>query len=419
MREISLTHFIETDPVVTSDRRWPCNREDKGPDPYFAMFPECRNDPRRNDFGSVTNHPSTTAQGGGLFPVLLLLDDGRLCCSTRTGSAHSADASSEISLSFSDDRGKTWSDYDIAVKSRPEDNLDYRNQSLGESNKGHLVLAYGTIGGGEETDSAGTNRNMEAIRSADGGRSWSRPTPIELPPDTWLNPHGQMRRLSDGTLVFNARGGYLPEITHRNPGLPDRLSYMYRSNDDGQTWLTHDGIADDASETGFDLIDEQHWIGYVRQNDRPNRIAYSDNGGMSWDRWEESTAAGHVPSDRSYEHAGSWRLVNGKLNKPSPGSVSVLANGNVLITYGHRAYPFGVRAIVSRDGGKTFDIDTEYILSDTAYCWDCGYPSTVCFEDGEIVTTAYTIADIEHPEWGTCGMAYRYHQDDLDSSLAT
>ena len=409
--ETSLIDAIETVPVVTSDGRWPCNREERGPDHYFAMFPECRDDPRRNDFGSATRLPPTEGRGGGLFPVLLHLDDGRLCCALRTGSAHSADASSEISLTFSSDRGRTWSDYSVVVKGRPQDGLDYRNQSLGQAIDGQLVLAYGTIGGSSDVDSGGDNRRMEAIRSQDDGRTWSDPVPIELPPRTWLNPHGQMRRLSNGTLVFNARGGYLPDVLRENPGLPDRLSFMFRSSDKGLTWTTGKGIADDASETGFDCHDDAHWVGYVRQNDRPNRLAWSDDGGLTWGRWSEATPAGFEPTDEAYEHAGSWRLVNGKFNKPSPGSVTIMPNDNVLITYGYRAYPFGVRAIVSRDGGRSFDIQNEYVISDTAYCWDCGYPSTVCFEDGEIVTLAYTIQDIDHPEWGTCCLAYRYHLD--------
>ena len=33
-----------------------------------------------------------------------------------------------------------------------------------------------------------------------------------------------------------------------------------------------------------------------------------------------------------------------------------------------------------------FDANREYIISDTAFHLDCGYPSTVCFEDGNIVT---------------------------------
>jgi len=75
VQEISLKDVIETCPVVTTDRRWPCNREEKGSEPYFTIFPECRNDPKRSDFGCVTDLPSPSAKGGGFFPVLLLLND--------------------------------------------------------------------------------------------------------------------------------------------------------------------------------------------------------------------------------------------------------------------------------------------------------------------------------------------------------
>ena len=42
---------------------------------------------------------------------------------------------------------------------------------------------------------------------------------------------------------------------------------------------------------------------------------------------------------------------------------------------------------------------------------DCGYPSTVCLADGTIVTLAYTVFDLDHPDWGTCCIAYRYPQE--------
>lgn len=92
------------------------------------------------------------------------------------------------------------------------------------------------------------------------------------------------------------------------------------------------------------------WWQRALYNHRPNRIAYSYDGGFTWNRWEESTAGG--VSER--QHSGNWRLVNGRRNKASPGSVAVLPDGKVLITYGYRAYPFGVRAILSHDGGETF-----------------------------------------------------------------
>ena len=423
LKELSIINKLATWPVLTTGARWPSLREDKGPEPYFTMFPEVRDDPDRNDFGSVTEYPPPFARGGGLFPVLALLDDGRLCCAFRTGATHRL-CPSEISLSFSADRGTSWSDYRVAVRGDADREIDVRNPTLGKSADGHLVLGYGIVEGFAPND-VGVEEHkrwMEMIRSDDDGNTWSEPVKVPAPAGTTLSPHGQMRTLADGTLVFNARGSHELRKYAEDPGLPVRISYLYRSHDGGLTWDEPTAIGDGASETGFVALDDTHgagahWVGYVRHNERPNRIAHSYDAGKTWERWDDSVPQGSVPGEGA-GHAtpeilgqGNWRIVNGRVQKPSPGSPVVLPDGRVLITYGYRAYPFGVRAIVSRDGGNAFDIEREYVLSDTAWSWDCGYPSTVCYDDGTIVTVAYTIMDIGHRDWGTCCMAYVYHQD--------
>ncbi len=403
-QEISLTSRVETYPVVTTGKRWLHirEREEGGPENYFRMFPECRDDPRRNDFGSVKDFPAPFAKGGGFFPVLTLMNDGRLCCAVRTGAPH-AGSGSEISVSFSEDRGKSWSDYRVVVRGDPGQKLDPRNPALAQSEDGHLVLVYGTLVGfdahakrAEPPETVSYLEWMDVIRSSDGGKTWSEPRRVYSPEGTLLHPHGQMRKLADGTLVFNARGFYNLNEREKNPDLPERISYLYRSGDGGLTWEQPTLIGPGASETGFLALDQDHWVGYVRHNDRPNSVAHSFDGGKTWDKWSES---------------GDWRALNSRVRRPAPGSVALLPDGKVLITYGYRAYPFGVRAIVSHDGGNTFDTEHEYILSDTGYCSDCGYPSTICYGDGSIVTVDYSVMDIDHPEWGTCCMAFLYHQD--------
>ena len=419
-RTISVTDGVERWPVVATGSRWPCVREDHGPEPYFSLYPECRTDPRRNDFGSVRQWPPPFSPGGGLFPVLIVLHDGRLGCARRTGAPH-AGSGSEISITFSADRGVTWSPYRVAVRSDPERRIDRRNPALCQTVAGDLVMAYGAILGydaGGRRSAAGSHDEgvkgwMEVVRSGDGGVTWSPPDRIPPPPETLVQPHGQMRRLANGDLVFNARGSYTPEVYRHHPNAAQRVSYLFRSGDGGVTWEQHSFLGDGSSETGFLPLDASHWVGMVRHNHRPNRLAHSYDGGVTWTRWQE-TAAAVQPTLRQRDDGfgtGDWRTVNERSQKPAPGSVCRLPNGTLLITYGYRAYPFGLRAIVSRDGGNTFDTACEYILSDTAYCHDCGYPSTVCCDDGTIVTVDYSIMDVERPEWGTCAIAYRYREE--------
>jgi hypothetical protein len=142
-------------------------------------------------------------------------------------------------------------------------------------------------------------------------------------------------------------------------------------------------------------------VGWSRHNQQPAVICHSYDGGKTWPQWDESPAGD-----------GETRRLR------IPGSVVRLPDNAVLITYGYRQYPFGVRALVSRDGGKKFDVDVEYILADSYLLRDCGYPSTVCLHDGTIITVAYAVQDVDRPEWGTCCIAYRYSASLFDAGNA-
>ena len=57
LRAASLVDRIEATPVVATGRRWLCGREDHPAhvESYFTMYPECRDDPERASYGSVTD----------------------------------------------------------------------------------------------------------------------------------------------------------------------------------------------------------------------------------------------------------------------------------------------------------------------------------------------------------------------------
>ena len=74
-------------------------------------------------------------------------------------------------------------------------------------------------------------------------------------------------------------------------------------------------------------------------------------------------------------------------NSGNPASMITLQDGRIVITYGWRHAPYGIRARISEDQGQTWG--TEIILRKDGDSWDIGYPRTIQRADGKIVTVYY------------------------------
>lgn len=67
-----------------------------------------------------------------------------------------------------------------------------------------------------------------------------------------------------------------------------------------------------------------------------------------------------------------------------------LASGNILLVYGHRRPPWEIRAILSRDEGRTWDMDTlRTVHRFDPGNYDMGYPVATQMPDGSIVCGFY------------------------------
>lgn len=66
-----------------------------------------------------------------------------------------------------------------------------------------------------------------------------------------------------------------------------------------------------------------------------------------------------------------------------------LNSGRVLVTYGHRRAPFGIRARVCNAELTDLETAEELILRDDAPCGDLGYPHSLQLEDGTILVAYY------------------------------
>ncbi len=76
----------------------------------------------------------------------------------------------------------------------------------------------------------------------------------------------------------------------------------------------------------------------------------------------------------------------------APAHLLKLSSGALISTYGYREAPFGIRAMVSFDDGKTWSTN-HVIYNNKDVSADLGYPSSVELPDGRILTIFYA-----HPE---------------------
>jgi len=67
----------------------------------------------------------------------------------------------------------------------------------------------------------------------------------------------------------------------------------------------------------------------------------------------------------------------------------VLSDGRLLATYGYRYFPEGVRACLSTDGGRTWDLKHEIVLQNNGTDVDLGYPVSIEMDDKRILTVYY------------------------------
>ena len=95
---------------------------------------------------------------------------------------------------------------------------------------------------------------------------------------------------------------------------------------------------------------------------------------------------GETWQSESTDSGKSWSVPH-KICKGFPTHLQVFDKDKVIMTYTYRLKPFGIRARVSKDSGKSWG--EEIILSDDGKGWDLGYPSTVELADGTLFTMWY------------------------------
>ena len=319
----------------------------------------------------------TAVTGGGYFPVLTQLKDGRLAAVFRGGAAHVGRAG-RLDWITSDDRGKTWT----APRTLVEGPEDDRNPAFGQLRDKTLIVAYCVLSGYDATGLQLSRKRSERIfngvfitRSSDGGKTWTKGekqpatrTPPGSPSTypTAVSPYGKIVQQPDGTALMAVYYEVSPPS-----GTREFQSWVFRSKDGGRTWADGSLIQLDGNETALAVLADGSLVAAVR-----------------------TSLAGFLQVTRSKDGGRTWSTpVAVTKDSEHPADLIPLRDGRLLMTFGERNPPRGIRALLSADGGITWDSGHPIHLVIDAPNIDCGYPSSVEIAPGKVATIYYQVDD--------------------------
>jgi hypothetical protein len=226
-----------------------------------------------------------------------------------------------------------------------------------------------------------------------------------------------------GNIDFTAPGFAL---TARMNDIHVGASRFYYSYDKGKSWdgpfrLPDFGQPGIAARTDY-LVNGKHdltmFLTAAKSNGREGRViaVRTTDGGKTWsmvsyvtpepegndyaimpssvrmDRNTIVTAVRYrkfVDLFESKDNGKTWTVLSRPAPETggNPASLLRLKDGRLAITYGRRLKPFGIRARVSTDQGKSWGDEIE--LRNDGGSFDLGYTRTVQRPDGKLVTVYY------------------------------
>jgi len=210
------------------------------------------------------------------------------------------------------------------------------------------------------------------VRSEDSGRTWDKsPAHFEIAGHKAVSTSSPALELGDGTILLPV---YSQPVTSGSETTRPSPSFVMKSRDKGKTWAEPCLVAEDPEEKvaleepALVQLKSGKIICMIRADSGGEdflRQAGSSDNGRTWAKFWETPIMGHPP-----------HLLE-------------LSDGRILCTYGYRHKPFGVRACLSSDEGKTWDLKNEIVIRDDGMHADLGYPSSAEIEPSRILAVYY------------------------------
>ncbi len=286
-------------------------------------------------------------------------------------------------LKKSSDQGRTWQLVGDPIPGHlPQSGI--QDPSLTILADGSFLLTYFHWRHEPQHPEARQGAIVEGVwvcRSEDKGLSWAAPVHIPATRTTEMGISEPTIELCDGRLML---AGYTT--------LPiggGQAALVSFSADGGQTWTDPAIVAHDPSgmidfqEPALLELEEGHILCMMRAVDRHLSADEAD------EQKRQRGKTAYMYQSHSYDNGQTWSAYERTPMYGHPPNLIQLKDGRVLCSYGYRLDPFGIRACLSRDNGKSWDMENEVVLRTDGGGGDIGYPSSVELDDGRIFTSYY------------------------------
>jgi sialidase-1 len=309
------------------------------------------------------------------FPSIVRRPDGELIVAFRRAPERRAwgaksythtDPNSYLVLVRSRDNGKTWSSSPSLIYANPFGGsqdpcmVQLRDNTI-------LCTSYGWALFTTPPPASMTNLYLHQnfvglggfiLRSRDGGHSWDEPI---IPPaargEGVFDPFGKPAPACNRGAMCEGRDGRLFWAVICTTSIRDKTeTHLMISEDQGTTWKDSCVIATDPkitfNETSMHETPKGDLIAFTRTEnfDDHTVIVRSSDGGKSFHPWQDAGFRGH------------------------PHYALRLPDERVLLVYGYRHAPFGIRARILDPECTNFATAEEIILCDDGAAGDLGYP---------------------------------------------